>query len=169
MLTINTSLAERQNNCSPSNSSPELRWFNLSSSPFDHVSPNDKNLFSPSLTVEMLSPPRISEEAASPRLWEIPCKRGKPYNASVLRDCYLHEVSSNLESVVYQALHVLRDKTDNSLISKYMDDIIDNAIASEIRCSNLNSRQLHEIRKRLEKIGSQSLSSSAIVGTESTE
>ena len=168
MLTINTALAEMQNDNSPDRIITELRWFNLSSSPFEDLSPDEKNLFSPSLTVEMLSPPHVSEKAASPRLWEMPCVREKPCNTSMLRDCYLHEVSSNLESVIHQALSVLARKSDGS-ITKYLNDIIDNAIASEIRCSNLNTRQLNEIKARLKRMVSHSLSSSAVEGTESTE
>ena len=88
MLTINTSLPEGD---------IKLRCLTFLLHLFEDVSPENKNLFSPSLTVEMLSPPCITEKAASPRLWETPCGKGTLNRSSMLRDCYLDELSSSLE------------------------------------------------------------------------
>lgn len=158
MLTINTSLSEG-----------DIKWFNLSSSPFEDVSPENKNLFSPSLTVEMLSPPCITEKAASPRLWETPCGKGTINRSSMLRDCYLDELSSSLETATHKALHVLKNKRNRNIDNKDIAFVIDNAINSEVRCSNLSTRHLDEIKKKLERMAIQSLSSPMVKEAGSVE
>ena len=158
MLTINTTLAD----C-------DIKWFNLSSSPFEDMSPENKNLFSPSLTVEMLSPPCVTEKAASPKLWETPCGKETTHRSSMLRDCYLDELSSSLESSTHQALHILKRKTHRDLSTNDITCVVENAISNEIRCSNLNDRHLAEIKKRLERTVLQSLSSSTVEEIDSAE
>ena len=169
MLTINTELAEAHAVDDSSSQVCDIKWFNLSSSPFEDVSPENKNLFSPSLTVESLSPPCIEEKAVSPILWETPCRTGKVQRASMLRDCYFHELSNNLETATCQALQILKHKTGKVIANKDIANIVDNAINNEVRCSNLSDTQLLEIKERLEKISLQSLSSSSMGETESTE
>lgn len=169
MLTINTALPEIEAHNDSDYQNCDIRWFNLSSSPFEDACPENENLFSPSLTVEMLSPPCVTEKAASPIPWETPCVKEKTYRSSMLRDCYLHELSNSLETTTHQALHILKHKTDRALGSKDVTYLIDNAINNEIRCLNLSNRQLAEVKEKLERVVLQSLSSSGVKEPESAE
>ena len=147
MPTIDTEIAE-----------DALTWFNLSISPFEHCSP--RSLFSPSLPLESLSPPNISEEPSSPRPWETPPDPERVHNVSLLRDCYLPELFTSLESRSQQALHILKYKTSLEISRVDITNIVDNIIDSEILCYNLTTRQLENIKKKMLNSMLQSLSSS---------
>ena len=152
MYTIDVSVAEKPG-------SP-LRWFSLPTSPFDYSSP--KNLFSPSLSLEVLSPPRNVDSAGSPELWDDPSHLVRPLPTNILRDCYISQICSTLEYRSEQAFDILKSK--NSTISS--DDIhntVDNIIDNEVLCSKINPNYLVDIRKRILEKLFQSLSSSTPV------
>ena len=64
---------------------------------------------------------------------------------------------------------VLKNKRNSNIDNKDIDFVIDNAINSEVRCSNLSTRHLDEIKKKLERMAIQSLSSSMVKEAESVE
>ena len=164
MPTIDTEVAdcvlEPEDHC--------INWFNLSISPFEHCSPKSENLFSPSLTLEVLSPPHTSEEPSSPRPWENPPDPEKVCKVSLLRDCYLPELFTNLESRSKQALHILKHKNSSKISNDDVTNIADNIIDSEILCSSLANRHLTEIKQKIINVMLQSLSSSAVEEVVST-
>jgi hypothetical protein len=136
-----------------------ISWFNLSNSPFENNSP--KYLYSPLFGVEALSPPNVTETTCSPRLWENPPNPSKTCYINLLRDCYLHELFSNLETRTRTAAIIIKDKTSTKVSIYDIENIVYNIVDNEILCSNLEDRHIIEIRDRMTKIMIQSLSSSA--------
>ena len=147
----------------------EISWFNLSISPFEHHSPKHESLFSPSLTVEVLSPPNVSEDPSSPRPWENPPDPKRATKVCLLRDCYLPELSTTLETRSKQALGILQHKTSAGICNDDITNIADNIIDSEILCTSLAKRQLNDMKQRIITSMHQSLSSSTFEEDASAE
>ncbi len=164
MPTIDIELANDPYTCEESS----ICWFNLSNSPFENNSP--KYLYTPAFNLETLSPPNVAESACSPRLWENPPNPNKTCHVNLLRDCYLHELFSNLETRTRKAAIILKDKTSTKVSINDIQNIVDNIVENEILCSNLADKYIIEIKERMTTIVIQSLSSSATVEeVESTE
>ena len=146
-----------------------IEWFTLPNLVTEKNSPTHDELFSPSLALEVLSPPNVMETPSPPRLWENPPDPEKTHAVDMLRDCYLHEISSGLLSRTRQSLHILQHKTTSSISDDDITNIADNIIDSEILCSSLSDHHIKRIKKDITDYIIHSLSSSGVEEVVSTE
>ena len=163
MPTIDIDLADDAHTCQESS----ICWFNLSNSPFENSSP--KCLHSSAFGLDTLSPPNVAEAACSPRPWENPPDLNKRCRVNLLRDCYLHELFSNLELRTRKAAVILKDKTSSKVYMSDIENIVLNIVDNEILCGNLEDKYITEIRERMINIMIQSLSSSTSTCAEDIE
>jgi hypothetical protein len=156
MYTIKTDISDDE-----SSSYRTIKWFNLSTSPFEHHSP--ERLFSPTLSIEILSPPDDQISDLSPHLWDdaINSENSHSHSSSVniLRDCYIFQIYNILERQISHALEILIHRTTR-ISSRDMQNIIDNAISNEVMCCKLSDKNKEDIKRRIKKQYNQSLSSS---------
>jgi hypothetical protein len=154
MYTIKTDISD---DVSPSYRT--IKWFNLSTSPFELYSP--EILFSPTLSIEMLSPPVDQINDLSPYLWDDAINLESLHSSSVniLRDCYISQTYNILEKQISHALEILIHKTTR-VSSHDMQNIIDNAISNEVMCYKLSDKNKEDLKRRIKEHYNQSLSSS---------
>lgn len=131
------------------NESP-ITWFNLSCSPFMNNSP--MLLFSPSLSVEMLSPPSINENDDEYILWDMPDVNKHPKHPKhpkhLIRDDYLSQILNHLYDMIRNGVVIMYHQS--SIISSIdINNMIINVINNDISCNKLDKLYIEQFRKKL--------------------
>lgn len=131
MYTINTTIAENEEN--------SIKVLNTSSL-HDTMYGVNKSLFSPSINIDVLTPPPSSFYNGSPVLYEKSCdisRERKIDHVKVIRDCYANQIFNTLQNNACKSLDILT--TNSSNISRDdIEELVVNSISSCEICDKTN-------------------------------